>query len=154
LVRGPADEEKKKKTIVYSGKSEAPSGFIVRDAKTGEPVKIPISVFPLEFHPRIWCENAYWRFSGLLTQDEVMKYMRGKELSPDEAHKLGDYILIWVQNSVCVAWLFMPQKEREGYFKAMLPVIAKLHELLGKCKSREEVEEMMWAAMEAGLDPF
>jgi len=147
--------DEKKKTIVYYGKSEAPSGVIVRDAKTGEPIRIPISTFPLEFHPRLWCENAYWAFSKLLTQDEVTKYLRGgEELSPDEAHKLGDYILIWVQNSACVAWLFMPQAEREGYFKAMLPIIAKLHELLGKCKSRAEVEEMMWIAMEVGLDPF
>lgn len=135
-------------------KSEAPSGVIVRNAKTGEPVEIPITVFPLAFHPRIWCENPYWRFSGLLTQEEVMKYMRGEELTPDEAHKLGDYILIWVQNNACAVWLFLPQTEREGYFKKMLPIIAKLHELLGKCKSRQEVKEMMWTAIEVGLDPF
>jgi len=129
-----------------------PTHVYVRDRETGEPVAIPTSVFPLEFIPEVWFENPYWRYNGYLSKAEVMKFLEKKPLTPDEAHKLAKYILLFAQNLACMTWLFCD--DREGYFKYMLPCIHKLHQILPKVKSRDEVWEMLNVCFEHALDPF
>jgi len=124
----------------------------VRDRETGEIVAVPTSVFPLEFIPEVWFENPYWQWSGYLSKAEVMKFLERRPLTPDEAYKLGRYILLFVQNLACMNWLF--SEDREGYFEYMLPCIRKLHQILGRVKSGDEVWEMLKVCFDYGLDPI
>jgi hypothetical protein len=132
--------------------SRSPTHIYVRDRKTGEIVAIPTSVFPLEFIPEVWFENPFWMHSGYLSKAEVMKFLEKKPLTPDEAYKIGKYILLFAQNLACAGWLF--SDDRPEYFEFMLPCIHKLHKILPRVKSREEVWEMLNVCFQYGLDPI
>ena len=135
--------------------SRSPAHVYVRDRETGEIVAVPTSEFPAEFIPEVWFENPYWKYSGYLSKAEVMKFLEKKPLNPDEAYKIGKYILLFVKNLACAGWLFSSSEEgREKYFRYMLPCIRKLHEILLRVKSRGEVWGMLNVCLEYGLDPI
>ena len=81
-----------------------------------------------------------------------MKFLGKEPLSPDEARKLGDYIMLYVKNLACAAWLF--SDDRKEYYRYMLPCIRRLSRILPKVKSRKEVWEMLDVCLEYAIDPF
>jgi len=73
--------------------------------------------------------NAYWRHSELLSEEEVMRFLRG-ESNQDELKKIARYILIYTENLAFTAYLFdKADGDTERTKEFNMPAIKKLREI-------------------------
>ena len=134
--------------------SKAPSYVVMRDAKTGGLVRIPIGAIPKIFWPETWYENPYWKFSGALTAVDLAEFFDRPdvEIRADFAHKLATYILDFARNLAAMAWLMNPDKQ--GYLEDMTPCIEKLSALKARATCRKDVQDMIHVCLDYTIDPF
>jgi hypothetical protein len=135
-------------------RSKGPAYVVMRDVRTGQPVRIPVGAIPKVFWPETWYENPYWLYSGALSRADVAEFFSDskQEIRADFAHRLATYILDYVQNTAAVVWLMNPDKE--GYLETMKPCIEKLSELKAKAKNRADIMEMIHVCLDYAMDPF
>lgn len=116
-----------------------------------------------EFITEMCCPipNPYWRWSELLTEQEVMGFLKG-ESTRDELEKVARYMLIYTENLSFTAYLFDKadgEPERTKQFN--MPAVKKLRELYQKVKDNSAnhanavnlVYEMENICMEMGVEP-
>jgi len=134
--------------------SKAPGYVVMRDARTGRPVRIPVGVIPEVFRPETWYENAYWMYSGALNREDIEEFFskEKQEIRADFAHKLATYILNFVQNLAAAVWLVDPN--RDEYLEFMKPCIEKLSALKRRARCRKDIMEMIYICLDYGMDPF
>jgi hypothetical protein len=134
--------------------SKSPSGLIVRDRRTGQPITIPLSTIPKELWPDNWYENAYWMYSRALCREEVAKFFEHsqKEIPEALAEKLAQYIYDYVANIAVAGWLFA--ENRDEYLEFMRPCLQKLSAKKNKSRTRKDVMDMVHIALEYAVDPF
>ena len=102
--------------------------------------------------------NAYWRYSELLTEEEVMRFLAG-ESTREELQKVARYLLIYTENLAFNAYLFNKANggDPEGTKEFSMPTVKKLRELYQKAKdnpSMETVYEMQSVCLKIGADPL
>jgi hypothetical protein len=139
--------------------SADPGFLVVREAGTGRPVKVSTKIFPEAFKPEVWYGNVYWRYSGMVSEDEIRAYLDNRlgksvQITPALAAKLALYVETFAKHMAMEAWLFSPGKEKEGYEKEMTPFIQKITEMRKVAKSADDVSNMVSECMDAGLDPL
>jgi len=134
--------------------SKGPSYVVMRNRRTGLPVRIPVGAIPKIFWPETWYENPYWMYSGALSREDIAEFFEDpkREIHADFAHKLATYILNFVQNMAAISWLMTPDKK--GYLDYMRPCIEKLSALKAKAKCRKDVMDMVHVCLEYAMDPF
>jgi hypothetical protein len=106
--------------------------------------------------------NAYWRHSGYLSQEEVMRFLKG-ESGQDELKKVARYILVYTENLAFSAYLFSkaegkPDESREFN----MPAIKRLRAVYQKVSVNHSnnskllnlVSEMERVCLEIGADPL
>lgn len=135
-------------------RSKGPAYVIMRDARTGQSVRLPVGVIPKIFWPETWYENPYWMYSGALSRADVAEFFQDpqREIRPDFAHRLATYILNYIQNMAAIVWLMNPEKER--YLRNMRTCIEKLSELKARAKRRKDVKDMIDVCLDYAMDPF
>lgn len=115
-----------------------------------------------EFITEILIPNPYWRFSGLLTEDEVLRYLNDKA-PQDGLKKIARYILIYMENIAFSGYLFDKSDGKPQLTKEFnIPVVKKLRELYQKVSEAshrptdisQDVHEMENICMEIGTDPL
>jgi len=115
-----------------------------------------------EFITKILVPNPDWHYSGLLTQVEVMRYLKG-ESTQDELKKVARYILIYEENLTFTAFLFDKSEGHPDQGRLFnMPVVKKLRELYQKVNDithqapdiSQAVHEMENICMEIGADPL
>ena len=106
--------------------------------------------------------NAYWRHSGLLSQEEVMRFLKG-ESRPDEVKKVGRYLLIYTENLAFSAYLFNKANggDPDGPKDFTMPAIRRLRELYRYVLISQptvpvshNVKDMLNVCLEIGIDPL
>ena len=134
--------------------SKGPAYVVMRDAATGQPVRIPVGVIPKIFWPETWYENPYWMYSGGLSKADIAEFFQDpqREVRPDFAHKLATYILDYVQNMAAAVWLMNPDKD--GYLKRMRPCVEKLSQLKVRARCRKDIMDMVDICLDYAMDPF
>lgn len=124
-----------------------------------------VEVSPEEFRDfitHVLTPNAYWRHSGLLTEDEVMKFLKG-ESNVAELKELACYILIYTECLSFTAYLFdkadgKPERCREFN----MPAVQKLRDIYRRLTENQrtleelagDVHEMENICMETGAEPL
>ena len=115
-----------------------------------------------EFITKKLIPNADWHHSGLLTEEEVMRFLKD-ESSRDELKKVARYILIYQENLAFTGYLFDKadgDPERTKEFN--MPAVKKLRELYQKASDdshtainiAHDVHEMENICLETGTDPL
>jgi len=104
--------------------------------------------------------NAYWRYTGQLTEQEVMRFLKGGATG-DDLKNIAQYILTYFENLAFAGYLFdkadgEPDRTREFN----MPAVSKLRELYQKVTHTELnptdsiVNEMESICLEIGADPL
>ena len=139
---------------IWYKSSKAPGYVIMRDARTGRPVRIPVGAIPKIFWPETWYENPYWMFSGALNREDIAEFFTeaAQEIRAEFAHKLATYILDFVRNLAAAAWLINPERDR--YLEDMRPIIEKLAALKARATCRKDIMDMIHVCLDCALDPF
>jgi hypothetical protein len=115
-----------------------------------------------EFITQILIQNPDWLQSGLLTEEEWMRYLKN-EGSLDDLKKVARYILIYEENLAFFGYLFdKTDGEPERTKEFNMPVVKKLRELYQKMSDgsrpvtdiSQDVHEMENLCMETGADPL
>lgn len=110
---------------------------------------------------KVLIPNPDWRYSKLLTQEEVMRYLKG-ESTQDELKKVARYLLIYEENLSFTAYLFDKSEGNPDQGKTFKPAVEKLREIYrrvtGTQRTAEElagdVHEMENTCMKIGADPL
>jgi len=131
--------------------------FILANGKKVEVSQVEMR----DFITRLLLPNAYWRHSGLLTQEEVMRFLKG-ESSEVEFRKIARYILIYIENLGFTAYLFDKADGEPNRTKEFnIPAIRKLRELYQAMNNHAStanlanlVNEMESACLKIGADPL
>jgi len=105
--------------------------------------------------------NAYWRYSELLTEQEVMRFLAG-ESNKEELQKIARYLLIFTENISFSAYLFDKSEGKPDQTKEFnMPAVKKLRELYQQIKDDRHtmglyrlVSEMESLCLEIGVDPL
>ena len=102
--------------------------------------------------------NPDWHYSELLTEDEVMRFLKG-ESTREELQKVAQYLLIYTENLAFYAYLFNKANggDPEGPKDFSMPTVKKLRNLYRKAKdnpSMETIYEMESVCLEIGADPL
>lgn len=107
--------------------------------------------------------NAYWKYSGLLSEEEVTRFIKG-EKNPDEMKKLARYILIYIENLVFRACLFNKAKggNPDAPKEFGMPKVKRLRKLYQNAQESKQpvpnihsiVDEMLKVCLEIGVDPL
>lgn len=106
--------------------------------------------------------NPQWRYSGLLGQDQVMRYLKGEATLQDARAVIG-YILIYQENLSLTAYLFSKAtsvKEAEESKEYNLPVLKKIRALAALASTdkidrlNQIAHEMENLCLEVGADPL
>lgn len=114
------------------------------------------------FITQILTPNPDWRHSGLLTEEEVMRYLKD-EGSLDDLKKIARYILVHTENMSFTLYLFdKADGEPERTKEFNMPAVKKLRELYQKVRDgshqtmdiSQDVHEMENICMEIGADPL
>lgn len=115
-----------------------------------------------EFITQILLQNPDWHHSGLLTEGEVLCYL--KDWSPqDYLKKVARYILIYMENISLTAYLFDKAEGHPDQSKEFnMPVIKRLRELYQKVSDirrgmtdiSQDVHEMENMCLTIGADPL
>ncbi|HUV52916.1 MAG TPA: hypothetical protein VMW64_07560 [Dehalococcoidia bacterium] len=107
--------------------------------------------------------NCYWRYSSLLTKQEVMRFLK-RESSQEEVKKVARYMLTYTENLAFTAYLFDKSDgdlERTREFN--MPAVIKLRELYQKLTVSNSsdsvvdysiVNEMERICLGIGVDPL
>lgn len=114
------------------------------------------------FITKILIPNPDWHHSGLLTQEEVMRYLKG-ESSRDELKKVARYILIYQENLAFTGYLFDKadgDPERTKEFN--MPAIKEQREIYRRVAKNQQpdkelagdVHEMENLCLKIGADPL
>lgn len=106
--------------------------------------------------------NAYWRYSELLSEDEVMRFLAG-ESNQEELQKIARYLLIYTENLAFSAYLFNKAKGKPDQTKDFnIPAVRKLRRFYRAVKDNRQmtkvlarlVREMGNICLEIGADPL
>ena len=126
----------------------------------GVPIVITKRTVRLFITTDVLTPNPYWRYSGLLDEETLRAYLEGSE-EPEVLRAVARYTLIYVENmafSVFIGIMLTDGvDEAMGYLKWMEPTLAALRSMWRRVRgrpSRKLVEEMVWKAIEVGLDPL
>ena len=114
---------------------------------------ISVHEVPEELRPDNWYLNPYWVFSGALSREEVLKFLRG-DVDVLLARKVAQYVLDYVCNMASATYLALPPGDRDLYLRFMAPVIRRLREVKERVRSRDDVWDMVETALDVGMDPF
>jgi hypothetical protein len=115
-----------------------------------------------EFITRMLIPNAYWRHSGQLTGEVVMRFLKG-ESSRDDLERIVRYILAYTENLAFGAYLYAKVDGRPDESEEFnLPAVKKLRELYQKAMGEQHtpeslpqiVSEMASICRELGVDPL
>ena len=111
---------------------------------------------------KVLTPNPDWRYSGLLSEEEVMRFLKG-ESPQDELKKVARYILIHEENLSLTGYLFDKADGEPGRTKEFnMPAIKKLREIYRRVTENQrtldelagDVYEMENICMETGADPL
>ena len=126
----------------------------------GVPIVITKRTVRLFITTDVLTPNPYWRYSGLLDEETLRAYLEGSE-EPEVLRAVARYTLIYVENmafSVFIGIMLTDGvDEAMGYLKWMEPTLAALRSMWRRVRgrpSRKLVEEMVWKAIDVGLDPL
>lgn len=106
--------------------------------------------------------NPDWHHSGLLTEEELLRYLKN-EASREDLKKVARYILIYEENLTFTAFLFDKSEGHPDQGKEFnMPAIKKLRELYQKVSDdthqvldiSQTVHEMENTCLEIGADPL
>jgi len=106
--------------------------------------------------------NPYWRYSNLLTEEEVMLYLKRKADS-ETLKKIAEYIVVFAENLILTNYLYSlaeNSKVGENYLKIQLPLLKELRSSLQSLdmawcvKIEETVNEMLSKCRDYGIDPL
>lgn len=106
--------------------------------------------------------NPYWRHSGLLTEEEVMRFLKG-ESTYDELKKIARYILIYQENLTFTAYLFDKSEGHPDQGKEFnMPAVKELRDLYQKTKDDNRnmsavyhiIYQMENVCLDIGADPL
>lgn len=113
-----------------------------------------------EFITQLVLPNAYWLYTGQVSEEEVMRFLGG-ESSVDELKKIARYLLTFAENTAFSAYLFdkadgEPDRTREFN----MPALKKLRELHQKVidspQASTDLSQTVWemenVCMGIGLD--
>lgn len=129
--------------------------LIMREAKTGLPVSIPISSIPEWLHPSKWEEQLSWQFNNRLTKTEVMSYISetlgGPRISPELAKRMATYCVDYAKMIVVCAMLMGGGPE---HAEANRKTIEKVNKILEHVKSGKEVGEILDELLAVAIDPL
>lgn len=115
-----------------------------------------------DFITQILIPNPDWHHSRLLTEEEVMRFLKG-ESSRDEFRKVAQYILIYQENLAFTAYLFdKADGEPERIKEFNMLAIKELRETYRKVTKNQQsakelsgdVYEMENICLETGADPL
>ena len=115
-----------------------------------------------EFITQDLIPNPDWHHSGLLSQGEWERFLRG-ESTRDELRKVARYLLIYTENLSFTAYLFDKSEGKPDQTREFnMPVIKKLRKLYQKIIDNSHktpsvsqlVYEMQDICMETGADPL
>lgn len=115
-----------------------------------------------DFITQILIPNPDWHHSRLLTEEEVMRFLKG-ESSRDEFRKVAQYILIYQENLAFTAYMFdKADGEPERTKEFNMPAIKELREIYLKVTKNQQsakelsgdVYEMENICLETGADPL
>jgi hypothetical protein len=115
-----------------------------------------------EFITQILLQNAHWHHSGLITEDERMRYLKG-ESTMDEFKKVARYFLIYIENLSFTAFLFdkadgKPERTKEFNMPAIKKLRGLYRGMTENQRTAEElagdVYEMENTCLEIGADPL
>jgi len=128
----------------------------------GSKVKVTLGEMS-EFIREIPClvPNPYWRYSELLTEEEVMRYLAG-ESNEEELRKIARYILIYTENLAFTAHLYDKSEGHDNGREFNMPAVERLREIYHRVtedpRIAEElagdVHEMESVCLEIGADPL
>jgi len=92
----------------------------------GDKVKVTLGEMR-EFISEMPCPvpNPYWRYSELLTEQEVMKFLAG-ESSQEELKKVARYLLIFTENIAFAAHLYDKSEGHDNGREFNMPALEKL----------------------------
>jgi len=106
--------------------------------------------------------NPDWRHSGLLTEEEVTRYLKNLA-SPEDLKKVARYILIYQENLAFTGFLFDKSEGRPDQGKEFnMPALKKLRDIYQKMSDMPrspgelagDVHEMESTCLEIGADPL
>ncbi len=115
-----------------------------------------------EFITQELIPNPDWHHSGLLTQEEVTRYLKN-EASQEDLQKVARYILIYEENLAFTAFLFDKSEGHSDQGKEFnMPALKKLRDLYQKVSElpqtagelASDVHEMENTCLETGADPL
>ncbi len=115
-----------------------------------------------EFITQILIPNPDWHHSGLLTKEEVLRYLECKSTG-DELRKVARYILIYEENLTFTAFLFNKSEGHPDQGKEFnMPAVKKLRDLYQTVGDNSHtvlnisqiVAEMETTCLEIGADPL
>lgn len=115
-----------------------------------------------EFITQELIPNPDWRHSGLLTEEEALRYLGGKS-TQDELRKVARYILIYEENLAFTGYLFdKADGEPERTKEFNMPTVEKLRVLYQEVNDKTHqlmdispaVHAMENLCMEIGGDPL
>ena len=115
-----------------------------------------------DFVTAVLIPNAYWRHSGYLSEEEVMRFLKGGS-ERDELKKVARYILVYTENLAFSAYLFGKAEGKPDESKEFnMPALKKLRGLYrvvmknrqSKTGLQRIVNEMENVCLEIGADPL
>lgn len=112
-----------------------------------------------DFITAILIPNAYWRRSGYLSEEEVMRFLKG-DSDRDELKKVARYILVYTENLAFAAYLFDKSEGNPDQTKEFnMPALKRLREVYQKVSTNHSnhsnlVNEMENICLEIGADPL
>ena len=128
-------------------------------------VEIPLEIFR-KFITTEYHGNPYWQYSRLLTRDDVMRYLKTKAMGKEVKdqvflEKIAYYILVYAENTALHTFLWIyaeDKKEAREYMENTIPALEKLRRLyrIGRETGFTDklVSDMLWTALDTGIDPF
>jgi hypothetical protein len=85
--------------------------------------------------------NPYWIYSGLLTTEEVMRFLQ-KESTEDELRKIARYLLVFIENLSFTGYLFDRSAGQLGMTTELnMPVGAEVREMYKRIESSDRTFE-------------
>lgn len=115
-----------------------------------------------EFITQELIPNPYWKFSKLLSENDLMKYLKN-ENTRNRLIMVARYLLIYMENISFTGYLFDKSEGQPGPTKEFnMPVVEKLREMYRTVNGNDrsladlsgDVHEMFNACMEVGVDPL
>lgn len=133
--------------------SKNPTGLYMRDGK-GRLVLVPLERIPKELWPDTWFENAYWRFNGALSIQDIKQLWEDDALSEEFVQKVAQYIFDFAANCAVAVWLLDQEAHKSEYLEYVRPLLQQLSAWKQKARTRKDVLEMLRLAEAYALDPM